>query len=247
MTYADHTVQELILATLKLNGNSKRKTYLSTTLIKNFFPNIQTLDEVTLERVLGTLSQKKILHYTKAQSNKNSTEYFYKIRIDNMPYINRRGGFPRIQAATKISSLRLVVNFPPGALNAELNIVVDDSGELTNYKVPIRIARAKSEAWNYFKHRQKAEIPLVDVIGKTYYKSGSEYVSRMLCGGKKRNGVKSERITQIFLHGYNLNNEPYVIANFSPTIQELLANQRLALEDEHDIHSLVADIAQFCE
>lgn len=167
-----------------------------------------------------------------------------------MQYVYSRHGFPHIQVAkitSGIPSLRLVVNFPPGTLNAELNIIVDTSGVLVNYEVPIKIARAKSEVWNYFNHHQKVEVPLVNVIGKTYYKSGSEYVSRMIRGGKQRNGVKSERITQIFLQGYNLNNEPYVIANFSPTTQELLANQKLALKSKHDICSLVEDIAQFCK
>lgn len=246
MIYANYTVQELILATLRLYGNGKYKTYLSATLIKNFFPGIQSLDEAALEEALKALLRKRVLHYKKVQDTGKSAECFYRICIDNMPYVYSRHGFSLIRSVGEIPTLRLVVNFPPGALNAELNILVDISNGLTNYKVPIKIMREKSEVWKYFGSHQKEKIPLTKVIGKTYYKSGSEYVSRMICGGKQRNGIKSERISWIFLQGFNLNNEQYVIANFSPTTQELLANQKLALKSERDIQALVEDIATFC-
>lgn len=250
MTYESCSIQELILATLRLHGNGQYKTYLSVTLIKNFFPEIQSLDETTVEKALKVLLQKRILRYTKVRDSKKNAGCFYKIRIDNLSYVYSRHSSSLIQATKTISeipALRLFVNFPPGALNAELNILVGTSNKITNYKPPIKITREKSEAWKQFSLHQKEKILIASIIGKKYYKSGSEYVSKIICGGKRRNGIKSERISWIFLQGFNLDNEQYVIANFSPTTQELLANQKLALKSEQDIQTLVEDIARFCK
>lgn len=259
MAYNSGIIRELILATLGLNGGGKRRTYLSSMLISNFFPNIPPLKDADLEKALTLLHREQILSYQKVpDSRKMGTACFYKIRIDNIIYVYHRPGshyanvlehlsVPTSKTPHRIPTLRLIVNFPPNTVNAKLSVLVGIGKDTTNYIVPIRPTREKSEVWKYLNLHQKVEISLASIEGDKYYKSGSEYVSKMIGGGKRRNGVKSERITQTFLQGFNMHNKQYVIANFSPTTQELLDNQKLALKSEQDIQTLAEDIARFCE
>lgn len=260
MAYDSRIIRDLILATLGLNGGGKRITYLSITLIRSFFPSIPPLKDYELEKALTLLHREHILSYHKVLGNrKMRTACFYKIRIDNSIYVYHRPGsrysnvlryfsVPTPKTNRHIPTLRLIVNFPPNAVNAKLSVLVGiGQDSLTNYVIPIRTTREKSEVWRHLSLHQKVEIPLASIEGRKYYKSGGEYVSKMIGGGKRRNGVKSGRIAQAFVQGFNMHNKQYVIANFSPTTQELLDNRNLALKSEQDIQTLVEDIARFCK
>lgn len=256
----DVAIRELVLATLKLSGGGKYKTYLSTTLIHNFFPSVPLLKNADLEKALTSLHQKHILSYKKVLNNKKTnTACYYRVRINNGAYVYYRHSFHYANILKYFSSqtsksidqtpkLRLIVDFPPNTVNAKLSVLVSiEPDSLTNYIIPVKTTCEKSGVWKYLSLHQKEKVSLASIVGDNYYKGGSEYVSRMICGGKQRNGVKSERIAQVFLQGFNMHNEQYVIANFSPTTQELLDNRKLALKSEQDIQTLVEDIARFCK
>lgn len=185
MIYNNYAVQELVLATLRLYGNGKNKTYLSATIIKNFFPDIPLLDEATVEKALKSLLQKRILHYTGDQVDKKSTERFYKIRIDNMFYVYHHHSFHYAKVLEyfsvqphktigKTPTFQLVVNFPPKAVNATLDIVIRIGLDYsTSHRIPNKTRYDKSKVWQYLNFHQKEPIALTSIIGKTYYKSGA--------------------------------------------------------------------------